>query len=169
MMMAFGGKIRRITLLGSLSLLLLAAACGSGSGDKDAPSGGGGHSNHGDGEVHTVSGDLQETTASASALPKFLDGQPEQVRLVYQAAGQATELLSGMPCYCGCMESSAGHKSNMNCFVHEVKEDGSVVWDDHGTRCGVCLQIAAQSISMLAEGKTPEQIRESIEAQYKAS
>ncbi|WP_307554105.1 PCYCGC motif-containing (lipo)protein [Paenibacillus sp. V4I5] len=22
----------------------------------------------------------------------------------------------------------------------------SVIWDDHGTRCGVCLQIAVQSI-----------------------
>ncbi len=107
----------------------------------------------------TLSKDIQrrraifkKKTASADALPRFLDKQPEDVRLVYEAAGKAADLLKWMPCYCGCGES-AGHMSNMNCFIKEVQADGSVVWDDHGTRCGVCLQIAVKSIKMKQDAR----------------
>lgn len=160
-------RLRRLLPLAGLALLLLLAACGGGS----APASGGdaesgssaGHADHAD----HASGDLREETASADTLPKFLDAQPEQIRIVYAASAKAAELLSTMPCYCGCMES-VGHKSNLNCFIHEMREDGSVIWDDHGTRCGVCLQIAAESISMMAEGKSPEEIRQTIEDMYAA-
>ncbi|NOV03607.1 PCYCGC domain-containing protein [Paenibacillus planticolens] len=115
---------------------------------------------------HHVNGDIQEKTKSVDVLPAFLKSQNEQIRLVYEAAGKATEILKWMPCYCGCGES-AGHTSNMNCFIKEVNTDGSVVWDDHGTRCGVCLQIAVQSIKMKQEGKTLKEIRETIDNAYK--
>jgi hypothetical protein len=55
----------------------------------------------------------------------------------------------------------------MNCFVKEVNADGSIVWDDHGTRCGVCLQIAVQSINMNHEGKSLKEIRDIIDSTYK--
>ncbi|AJY75483.1 PCYCGC motif-containing (lipo)protein [Paenibacillus beijingensis] len=119
-----------------------------------------------EGITHAHNGDLQVITASASILPSFLEGQSEDIRLVYEAAGKAKELLQWIPCYCGCGES-AGHKSNLNCFIHKVNEDGSVVWDDHGTRCGVCLQIAAASIKMKAEGKSEKEIRAHIDDAYK--
>jgi hypothetical protein len=117
-------------------------------------------------QEHSSNGDLQEKTASADVLPTFLKGQSEEVRLVYQAAGKSIELLQWIPCYCGCAES-AGHKSNMNCFVKKINKDGSVVWDDHGTRCGVCLQIAAESIKMKQEGKSIKEIRYYIDEKYK--
>lgn len=117
-------------------------------------------------QAHSSNGDLQEKTASADVLPTFLKGQNEEIRLVYQAAGKSTELLQWIPCYCGCAES-AGHKSSMNCFVEKINEDGSVVWDDHGTRCGVCLQIAAESIKMKQEGKSIKEIRHYIDEKYK--
>jgi hypothetical protein len=120
------------------------------------------HSTHAD---HTSS-DLREQTKSASVLPTFLNGQKEEIRLVYQLAGQSTQLLQWIPCYCGCGES-VGHTSNMNCFIKEVKSDGSVVWDDHGTRCGVCLEIAVQSVKMKSEGKTDKEIRQYIDNTYK--
>ncbi len=111
-------------------------------------------------------GDLQEMTASANVLPSFLDDKPEDMRLVYQVAGTATDILDYMPCYCGCGES-AGHGSNINCFIDEIREDGSVVWDDHGTRCLVCLEIAVQSVQMTQEGKSLKEIREFIDETYK--
>lgn len=117
-------------------------------------------------QEHSSNGDLQEKTASADVLPTFLKGQSEEIRLVYQAAGKSTELLQWVPCYCGCAES-AGHKSNMNCFVKKINEDGSVVWDDHGTRCGVCLEIAAESMKMKQEGKSIKEIRNYIDEKYK--
>ncbi|SOC21850.1 uncharacterized protein with PCYCGC motif [Ureibacillus xyleni] len=113
-----------------------------------------------------LSGDLQELTTSANEPPKFLDSQSEEIRLVYAAAGQASDILQWIPCYCGCGES-AGHRSNLNCFIAETHEDGSIVWDDHGTRCGVCLEIAIESVQLHQDGKTVKEIRETIDTKYK--
>lgn len=110
-------------------------------------------------------GDVQEVTASVDQLPSFLDDQSDELRLVYQMAGKATDILDVMPCYCGCGDS-AGHLNNKNCFVHEVREDGSVVWDDHGTRCLVCVEIAVQSVKMTQEGKSLQEIRHFIDETY---
>lgn len=118
-----------------------------------------------DGHAH-VSGDIQEETASADVLPSFLDNQSENIRLVYQIAGQSTDILEWMPCYCGCGES-VGHKSNLNCFIQEKRQDGTIVWDDHGTRCGVCLEIALQSAKMHKDGMSLKEIRQSIDETYK--
>ncbi|MUT68538.1 PCYCGC motif-containing (lipo)protein [Paenibacillus sp. NEAU-GSW1] len=145
--------------------MMLLSACGDGGEEND-------HSNHNSGEIqshdkttHAANGDLQEKTASADVMPSFLANQPEDIRIVYQVAGKATDLLEWIPCYCGCGES-AGHKSNLNCFIAEVQEDGSVVWDDHGTRCGVCLKIAAQSVQMKQDGKSTLEIRQWIDKNY---
>jgi hypothetical protein len=140
-----------------LSMAAVLSACGS---QKEAS-----HENHSVNQEHS-NGDIQEKTESVNVLPSFLKGQAEQIRLVYEASGKATEILKWMPCYCGCGES-AGHTSNMNCFVKEVHADGSVIWDDHGTRCGVCMQIAVQSIKMKQEGKSLKEIRDSIDNTYK--
>lgn len=134
-----------------LALVCVVSACGS---DQE--------------KVHqhrTINGDLQETTASTDKLPSFLKGQPEHIRIVYAAAGKETELLQWIPCFCGCGKI-AQHASSMNCFVKEVNKDGSVIWDDHGTRCGVCLKIAAESITMKQQGKSLEEIRSYIDKTY---
>ncbi|MGG0655234.1 PCYCGC motif-containing (lipo)protein [Rummeliibacillus pycnus] len=123
-------------------------------------------SNHGSHQHTLANGDLQEETASANKLPSFLDNQSEDLKLVYTAAGQATEVLKWMPCYCGCAES-ANHKSNLNCFIKKVKDDGSVVWDDHGTRCIVCVEIAVKSIKQAQEGASLKEIRKQIDNDYK--
>ncbi|NMO96769.1 PCYCGC motif-containing (lipo)protein [Paenibacillus lemnae] len=115
--------------------------------------------------VQLANGDIQEVTASKDVLPTFLDHQSKEIRTVYALAAQVDDVLSSMPCYCGCGES-AGHKSNLNCFINEVREDGSVEWDDHGTRCGVCLDIAVESAMLKSEGKSLTDIRETIDAKY---
>ncbi|WP_226585559.1 PCYCGC domain-containing protein [Halobacillus litoralis] len=115
--------------------------------------------------IEHVHGDVREETASIEALPGFLVEKPENIQTIYAAAAQHEELLENMPCYCGCGES-VGHKNNYDCFVHDSKEDGSIVWDDHGTKCGVCLEIAAQSIKQLQDGKSLEEIRKNIDDSY---
>ena len=114
---------------------------------------------------HADNGDLQEETASTSVLPHFLEKKDKAIKTIYAEAGQHKDLLENMPCYCGCGES-AGHLNNYDCFVFESKKNGQVVWDDHGTRCGVCLQIAADSIAMDNEGKTVKEIRLAIDKKY---
>ena len=117
-------------------------------------------------QSRAANGDLREETASVDVLPSFLDGQSEGVRLVYQAAALSGDLLSWIPCYCGCGES-AGHESSLHCFVHAYGEDGTVIWDDHGTRCGVCLQIATEAIRLKQEGKSVKEIRAYIDEKYR--
>ncbi|WP_257064456.1 PCYCGC domain-containing protein [Priestia megaterium] len=114
-----------------------------------------------------VSGDIKEETASNEILPGFLKDKSEDMQVIYASVAQNKELLENIPCYCGCGES-AGHTNNYDCFIYENKKDGKVVWDDHGTKCGVCLEIAAQSVSDLKAGKSIKQIRQSIDEKYKS-
>ncbi|MFD2330111.1 PCYCGC motif-containing (lipo)protein [Cohnella sp. GCM10020058] len=111
--------------------------------------------------------DLLETTSSSEVLPAFLSNQPDEVRTVYQLAAVAEDILQWIPCYCGCGEGQ-GHKNNFNCFIKEKNDDGSVIWTDHGTRCGVCLQIAVQSARMKQLGATDKEIRTFIDETYKS-
>ncbi|PID14650.1 hypothetical protein CSV63_11180 [Sporosarcina sp. P34] len=159
--------MKKKLLAGLAALTLALAACGNGATEKPAevnPQDSQAEAGH-DHANHLPNGDLQEVTASADILPSFLDDKPEDMRKVYQVAANATEILEYMPCYCGCGDS-AGHKSNMNCFLDEVREDGSVVWDDHGTRCLVCLEIAVKSVQMKQDGKSMKEIRDAIDAEY---
>lgn len=117
-------------------------------------------------EVITLpNGDIQETTTSIMELPAFLDDQDETIRNVYQVAAQHQDLLQYIPCYCGCAES-ANHESNLHCFIGDSSTDDLIVWDDHSTRCGLCLETAAESIIMQREGKTVEEIRQYIDEKY---
>jgi hypothetical protein len=121
------------------------------------------HSGH---QSFKNNGDVEETTSSSNVLPNFLNDQPDEIKTLYAAAGKHEELLSYMPCYCGCGES-AGHQDNGNCFIKERDEDGSIVWDDHGTKCGVCLEIAATAIIEYEKGMPIKDVREMIDEQYK--
>jgi len=115
---------------------------------------------------HAPNGDLQEMTASANQLPAFLANQDPVIVQSYQIAAANRELLTSIPCYCGCGDS-AGHQHNGNCFIKEELPDGSIVWDDHGTRCGVCMEIAVISSKLKEAGKSTKEIRDYIDNAYK--
>ncbi|MFE8702105.1 PCYCGC motif-containing (lipo)protein [Cytobacillus sp. FJAT-54145] len=121
---------------------------------------------HGNHTYNEKNGDLRELTTSVDTLPIFLKDKPEQMQIIYSAAAQHQELLEYIPCYCGCAESG-NHQDAYDCFVYANKENGEVVWDDHGTRCGVCLETAAESILQYKDGKSMMEIREYIDEKYK--
>jgi hypothetical protein len=56
---------------------------------------------------------------------------PEVVRAVYEFAARHPEVLSYVPCFCGC-ERSAGHTDNHDCFIRGRDADGRPQWDGHG-------------------------------------
>ncbi|RFB16864.1 hypothetical protein DZB84_10745 [Bacillus sp. HNG] len=116
------------------------------------------------GEEHVI-GDIREETASIDVMPSFLDGKSEEMVTIYKAAAMHQDLLESMPCYCGCADS-VGHRDNYDCFVHDNKGD-AVVWDDHGTKCMVCLEIAATAVLEYSNGKSPSEIRAMIDETYK--
>ena len=56
---------------------------------------------------------------------------PEIVRAVYTFAADHPEVLSKVPCFCGC--ENRGHKANDDCFVAGRDTAGRVTaWDEHG-------------------------------------
>ncbi|MBD1371741.1 hypothetical protein IC620_05125 [Hazenella sp. IB182357] len=113
---------------------------------------------------NAMSGDIQEETTSEQ-LPSFLSGENETVKEAYRTALMHHDLITSIPCYCGC-GMSAGHENNKDCFIKEIKENGNVVWDSHGMKCYACQQIAMESAKLKAEGKTPLQIRTIIDDLY---
>ncbi|UOQ91636.1 PCYCGC domain-containing protein [Halobacillus shinanisalinarum] len=117
-------------------------------------------------ENHIVHGDKRVETPSYEVMPDFLQNKSEDMQLIYTSASQHKDLLEQIPCYCGCGDS-VGHKNNYDCFIHENKESGAIVWDDHGTKCGVCLKIAAEAMVEYQNGKSVKEIREQIDESYK--
>ena len=71
------------------------------------------------------------STASGEArfasAPLILREAPATVHEAYGYALEYPEVLSQVACYCGC--ESAGHRNVRDCFVKEVRADGSVEWD----------------------------------------
>jgi hypothetical protein len=67
--------------------------------------------------------------APESALPASVSRAPAQVKEAYRFAIANPELLSSFPCYCGC--GAAGHTSNLQCYVKQVRPDGSIEFDNH--------------------------------------
>lgn len=68
-----------------------------------------------------------------AALPDFVLSTPAIVQETYVMAGEHPEALAAVPCYCNCFES-AGHTSNLDCFVGELGPNDEVMnWDPHGT------------------------------------
>jgi hypothetical protein len=67
--------------------------------------------------------------APVSKLDAKVRSAPPVVQEAYRFAIANPEVLSKMPCYCGC--GNMGHMDNLDCFVQDVKADGSVVLDYH--------------------------------------
>src|SRR5207247_1693486 len=61
--------------------------------------------------------------------PDWIQRAPGDVKRLYEFQLVNGELMKYMPCFCGCGRTSA-HKSNRDCYVREVKTDGSVVFDN---------------------------------------
>ena len=56
---------------------------------------------------------------------------PEVVRATYQFAAEHPEVLSYVPCYCGC--EHGGHRGSEDCFVAARNSMGDVTdWEPHG-------------------------------------
>ncbi|WP_270182446.1 PCYCGC motif-containing (lipo)protein [Alkalihalobacillus sp. CinArs1] len=115
-------------------------------------------------QEHLSNGDIRETTAS-NELPTFLEDKHDTVQAIYSKVESEEDLLQHIPCYCGCGDT-AGHMNNYDCFVHD-KTAERTTWDDHGTKCGVCLDIAVKAIEMKENGKSVKDIRAFIDETYK--
>jgi len=88
---------------------------------------------------------------------------PVTVQEAYQFAVANPDVLTQLPCYCGC--GAVGHTSNYSCFVESAKGD-DIVFATHGLGCSICVDIARDAMRMLQDGKSMPDIRAAIDADY---
>lgn len=58
------------------------------------------------------------------------EATPSEVFELYEFAARRPDVMHYIPCYCGCGRS--GHRSAYDCFIDEVRPDGTVDIDDMG-------------------------------------
>ncbi|CAM3803935.1 Lipoprotein [Mesobacillus zeae] len=62
-------------------------------------------------------------------LPDYVLNASPIVQETYMLAAQYPEVVSSVPCYCGCNEQD-GHESNLDCFIDQMGPDNEVLeWD----------------------------------------
>lgn len=87
------------------------------------------------------------------------------VRATYDFAAQHPEILSYVPCYCGC--GADGHKHNESCFIARRDAKGNVLeWDTHGFGCTICIDVAREAMQMYSSGADVFSIRAAIEKKW---
>ena len=107
--------------------------------------------------------DAQHTDREAMLLDT-IKAAPESVRQAYRFAVEHPEILAYQPCYCGC--GAMGHTSNLDCFVREIRSDGSINYDSHALGCGICVDIAQDVMRLTNEGLSQPDIRTYIDNKY---
>jgi Protein of unknown function with PCYCGC motif len=87
------------------------------------------------------------------------------VRDAYMFAAEHPEVLSYVPCFCGC--ERGGHKGNHDCFVANRDQKGDVTqWEPHGLECTVCIDVATEARQLYASGANVREIRAAVEKKW---
>jgi hypothetical protein len=113
---------------------------------------------------------LQKPHTQATLPPLQFPGyqmprSAEVVTAAYKFAAEHPEILSYVPCFCGCERS--GHRGNHDCFVKARDINGDVVtWDEHGMECAVCIDVATQARTLFLAGKSVKEIRTAVDEKW---
>lgn len=134
---------RLLPLLLILILAPLAAGCGSQSGSEVG---------------HTY------TMASLAGMPHQVQQAPYAVREAYQFAAHNEDVLSALPCYCGC--GAMGHASNYDCYIAGRDESDDLTYDNHALGCQICVDITQDAMRMLDDGKSVAEIYAYVDDTY---
>ena len=99
-------------------------------------------------------------------MPGYPVGRtPEAIKAAYMFAAEHPEVLTYVPCFCGCERS--GHRGNEDCFVKSRAANGDVSqWEPHGMECNVCVDVATQAKQMFSSGASVRDIRAAVEQKW---
>lgn len=104
--------------------------------------------------------------APMDEMPADVQSAPQVVSEAYRFAVANPEVLTQLPCYCGC--GGMGHTSNYSCYVAGENEDGSLIFDNHALGCSICVDITVDAMRMLDDGKSISEIRSYVDQTYSA-
>src|SRR5574342_83735 len=102
--------------------------------------------------------------APLTGMPMDVQNAPVVVRQAYQFAAANPDVMKQMPCYCGC--GQMGHTSNYACYVAEAAADGAITYDPHALGCSICVDITQDTIRLLKQGKSVQEIRAYVDSTY---
>ena len=106
----------------------------------------------------------QHEMADLADMPMSLQQSPVRVQEAYQFAVANPEITQAIPCYCGC--GPMGHTSNYSCYVADEATNGTLTFDEHALSCGICVDITQDTMQMLDEGVSVEEMFEIIDGRY---
>lgn len=102
--------------------------------------------------------------ASLAEMPDDVKNAPVLVQQAYQFNVANPEVMTQIPCYCGC--GSMGHTSNYSCYVAGVDANGIINYDTHALGCSICVDITQDTIRLLNQGKTVPEIKAYVDQSY---
>lgn len=91
---------------------------------------------------------------ASQVMPAARYASAPEVAETYRKAAEIVSILDGLYCYCYCRETF-GHYSLLDCFK-----------DDHAAGCDVCLREAEIAYEMNQQGRSLDQIRQTIDGMY---
>lgn len=100
------------------------------------------------------------TTTSATAFPSWVTSS-SRTREAYEAAYARLDLMSTLPCYCGCGAFSPPHADLSQCFR---RSSGQI--EQHAAGCSTCQDEALDAARWDSEGVPWPEIHARIVAAY---
>jgi len=105
-----------------------------------------------------------EAEAAWDARPDYVRTATARTQEAYAFAIARPDVTDWMPCYCGCV--SMDHRNNTDCYLKPRAEAMPVVFDEHASYCGVCVDITLLSRALIGEGRSLPEIRAAVDAQF---
>lgn len=97
-------------------------------------------------------------------MPMDVQEAPVKVREAYQFAVANADLLTQLPCYCGC--GPIGHKNNYDCYVAGVDPAGVVKFDAHALGCSICVDITQDAMRYTRDGRDLISLQQYVDRNY---
>lgn len=105
-----------------------------------------------------------EVDAAWAARPAYVRGADARTQEAYALAIARPDVIDWMPCYCGCV--AMDHRNNTDCYLKPRDEGAPMVFDEHASYCGICVDITLTAKSLLAEGRSLIEIRVDVDGEY---
>lgn len=102
--------------------------------------------------------------APLAEMLEMVQNAPVRVHEAYQFAVANPDILQHIPCYCGC--GSMGHTSDYSCYVADEAADGTLTFETHALGCSICVDIAQDTMRLLDEGKSVDEIFTYVDNSY---
>jgi hypothetical protein len=102
--------------------------------------------------------------APLHSMPMEVQSAPVAVQQAYQFAVANPEVLSEIPCYCGC--GAMGHASNLACYVQAGGTADAPLFDAHALGCSICVDITQDTMRLLRQGESVADIKDYVDTAY---